>query len=205
MNADVNDKLKGFTEKILSNIENESKQKIEQAAKENTKALETEKQILTKESQAIINNALKKADEESKLILSKANGEMEHALLIKRNEIYKNMEDDIRSMAHQFTKGSEYQTFLYISVDMGISKIDANELHILLKPEDIERFGDNILYSIKDKRGMDLHADLVGTDEDIIGGCIVENTNHSRRVDCTIAALLTERMEIAGRLLLQSL
>lgn len=197
----VEDKLKKFTEGIIRDIENKSAQKIETSISENNEAIKQQEQSLNEKAQDIINSALKKAEVVKKQMVSGAKIEMDRSVLAKRNEIYRTLEKDIKDMSYSFTEEDDYAEFLQKSIASGISRLQASEFNILLKPQDIKKYGSEIISSIKEITHRTVSIDLKETNEDIIGGCILENNNLKRRVDCTLQTMIDDSRERLWKLL----
>lgn len=100
----VNEKLKKFSDEIISRVEDESHQKIAQAQKENDKLLDDARRDANKEADDILTSMRKKAEAERKQIISRASIEMDHAVMIKKERYVQNSHRGYKEYGPQFCK-----------------------------------------------------------------------------------------------------
>lgn len=201
----VEDKLKLFAKIVFEKVEKESEQKVEEFSKNQDQLLESEKRNIIKESENLIKQTKKKAEDKRRQIISKANIDRQHALLKKRKEIFDRAIDDIRNLALLFTNQPEYAAFLEKCISNGLSKIEDLELEILLKTSDIENYGNTIKELLDKYKKPGMTVRIIGTEEDILGGCIFVNSCKTLRVDCSMASVIEDNRGLIGRTLMDNL
>jgi len=201
----VEDKLMVFSESIIKKVEKDSEQKLHEFSLKYNKLLNEERQRILAEAEVILEQMKKKAEAEKKQIILKASMEKEHVFLIKKKDIFDIVVKDIKKIAALYTKKSEYENFLKICINDAISYIKSEEVIIILKTEDAERYSEDILSFIAKMWSGKIKASIDITDEDILGGCIAENLEHSIRADCSLEALIRGSSELIGKLLMENL
>lgn len=201
----VDDKIKLFAKVVFEKVQKESDLKVIRFTAENDKYLEEEKDRIMKESQAAINQAKKKAETKKNEIISKANMEGQHELLRKRKELYDQAVDDIRKMAESYTLKPEYAGYLEGCIREGLSRIDARDIVIYLKPEDILNFGNKINEMADRYKTEGSVVSIKETTMDILGGCILEDGAGTMRVDCSMSSAIDENRSLIGKELMDNL
>jgi len=201
----VESKLKSFSENIIKRVQEDSEKRLREFSIKNNELLEKEKEQVLKEAEAIIERMKTKAQSEKQQIISKAYIEKEYAILQKKKEIFQRVIKDIKNMAEEFTLRPEYVDFLESCIDNGLSQIKGKEANIFFKPQDIERYRENICSFINKKYDSIINTHILPTDEDIIGGCIVQNSENTIRIDCSITSLIIDNQEFIGRTLMDGL
>lgn len=203
--ATVEGKLKLFARVVFEKVQKDSDEKVIRFTTEYDKYLTEEKEKILKESQAMVEQARKKAEAKKYEIIAKANTGAQHELLKKRKEIFDQVVDDLRNMAENYTSRPEYAGYLEKCIRDGLSRLNTKDVVIYLKPRDISNFGNKINEIINKYKAADTVVSVKETSSDILGGCVLENGEGTMRVDSTMASVLEENRGLIGRELLDNL
>lgn len=201
----VEDKLKLFAKIIFEKLESDSEQKVAEFTKTHDQMLEQEKKNILKESENLIKQSRKKAESKKKQIISKANIDRQHALLKKRKELFDKLLENLRAMASDYTTQPEYVSFLEKTISNSLSRIDADEVVIQFKQQDIERYGDKINGFIDKYKSKNTHVRVEQTHNEILGGCVCEDKDKTLRIDCSMASIIDENRALIGKMLMDNL
>lgn len=201
----VDDKLKLFAKIIFENVERESERKITESAKSQEMALEAERQKIMKESEDLLKQAQRKAEDRKRQIISKANIDKQHTLLKKRKEILDRTIEDIKGLAVAFTSREEYLPFLERCIESGLSRLEAREAVALFCKHDMEMYGEAVKSFINKYKKPDVSIAIQETNEEILGGCIYEDAGETIRIDCSIASIIEDNKGLIGNMLMDNL
>lgn len=201
----VENKLKSFSESIIKRVQEDSEQKLGAFSENNHEQLEKERVNVLREAEAIIEQIKVKAETEKQQIISKANIEREYTLLMKKKDIFERIVKEIKGMAHEFAASPRYGGFLESCIDKGLSRIKGREATLLFKSSDIEGHRNRIAGFINRKYAGTIDIHIAAADEDIIGGCIVQNKENTLRIDCSLSRLISDNEELIGKSLMDSL
>lgn len=201
----IDDKLKLFAKIVFEKVEKESEQKVMDFTKEQDQLLEAEKRNIVKESENLIKQTKKKADDKKRQILSKANIEKQHTLLKKRKEIFDRILDDIRELALAFRGEKEYLIFLEKCISSGILKLQTQDALCLVSRYDIDNYGGliNDMIEKHSKPGITITVDSI--EEEILGGCIFEDKEKTMRIDCSMDSVIEDNKGLIGSILMDNL
>lgn len=201
----VNEKLKSFADDIIKRVEEDSKKRMDQAYEENAAYLDRVRSEAEKEADSILKAMEKRAQEEKNQIISRAKIEMEHYILQKKNELYKKAIEDIMALAYEFKLTPDYAHFLEKCVSSGISRLNEKTFRVLLTREDVKKYGNAVRAHLKAINDAAINGNVEGIDEEIIGGCILENGERTRRIDCSLITMINDSIDMIGNMLLEKL
>jgi vacuolar-type H+-ATPase subunit E/Vma4 len=205
MMTTIHDKLKVFADEIISKAEKDSEKEMSETAGKNSTLMEQERANALKEADSIVNDMKKRAEAERAQIIAKADIDRQHAFLVKKKYIFDRVMEDIFSMAEDFTSEAGYAVFLQSSLKEALSRIKGKEVNLFLKSEDIEKYRSMIMETVNKYAAGGMAAAVQKTDMNILGGCICENAQSTRRIDCTLIALIDESKALVGRMLYDNL
>lgn len=201
----VEDKVKLFARIILEKVESSSEQRVVEFAAHSNRELEQEKRIVLKESENMINQMKRRAEAKKRQIMSKAQIDSQHALLKKRQDLFELLVSDIRKMAEDFIMQPSYTGFLEKSIKNALMQIEASQIMLLFRGQDILRFKDEINRAVDKYKKSGAKVKIEETDRDIIGGCICEDSDRTMRVDCSMASLIDDNRGLIGKVLVDNL
>jgi vacuolar-type H+-ATPase subunit E/Vma4 len=205
MMTTIHDKLKVFADEIISKAEKDSVKEMSETTAKNSTLMEQERANALKEADSIVNDMKKRAEAERAQIIAKADIDRQHAFLVRKKYIFDRVMEDIYSMAEDFTSEAGYAVFLENSLKEALSRIKGEEVNIFLKSEDIEKYRPMIMETVNKYTAGGMAAAVKKTDMNILGGCICENAQSTRRIDCTLIALIDESKALVGRMLYDNL
>jgi vacuolar-type H+-ATPase subunit E/Vma4 len=200
----VEDKLNTFSKGIIDKVKKEAEQKLGEAREKSESLFDAEKRKAEKEVFEILEQAKKQAESEKNRIISKALMDKDRAVLIKQKELFERFLDYLGKLAREYTQSSEYLDFLEKCIRNGLASIDSAEGTVLITPGDEKEYGDRIRLLMEN---MPEHKNFKtgNVNEDIIGGCIIENGVMSVRTDCSLAALIDDCKESIGRQMMNNI
>jgi vacuolar-type H+-ATPase subunit E/Vma4 len=201
----VEEKLKAFSKSILEKVQNESEHRLSKFIGQNEELIERERQQALKESKEIIEKARVNAESQKQQIISKARMDMKQTILRKKNEIYEKVISDIRSKAVEFTSRPEYIGLLEKFIDTGISRLNSGDIIVLIKPQDIQRYGDQLSKFALKYQSSGINVSIDKADDSILGGCICRTMDGTLRTDCSMASAIDENRELIGSILMDNL
>lgn len=203
--ATIDDKLKLFTKVVLEKVQKDSEQRINKFTGEHDKYLKDAKEKITKESEEIKNQTKKKAEAKKNLVISRANIDGQRELLEKKKELFDHTIMDIRKMAEDYTSKPEYADYLEKCIKNGLSRFDTKNIIVYLKPSDISNLRDKINKAINKYKAAGMVVTLKETTMDIIGGCVLESSEGTMRVDCSMSSVIEGNRGLIGRELIDNL
>jgi V/A-type H+-transporting ATPase subunit E len=201
----VDDKLKLFAKIVFEKVEKESAEKVADSTKNHDQLLEIEKQNIMKEADNLIRQTKKKAEDKRKQIISKANIERQHTLLKKRKEIFDRTVEDIKGLAVSFTGQNDYLAFLEKCIKNALSQMDAKNADVLVTKLDAGRYHNEISVFLGKYKKQDMTVNIHETDEEILGGCILEDIHKTIRIDCSMASIIDDNKVLIGNMLMDNL
>lgn len=201
----IDDKLKLFARIVFEKVEKDSELKVEEFTKEQDELLESEKKNIIKESENLIKQTRKKAEDKKRQILSKANIEKQHTLLKKRKELFDRAVEDIKGLALEFRSRKEYVPFLENSIMNGILKLQTDDVLCLVSSYDFQNYGPLINEMIQKYNKPGISITVLPTEEEILGGCIFEDKLKTVRIDCSMASVIEENKGLIGSILMDNL
>lgn len=201
----VDDKLKLFAKMVFDKVEKDSEKTVSEFTDQQDKLLEEERLSLLKQSEDMLKQYRKKAEDRKKQILAKANIDRQHAILIKRKEIFDGVVQDIKNLSVSLTNDSLYIPFLEKCISTGFLKLDGREIEMLFTTRDMNKYREEIDGMINKYKSPDLSVTVNSTGEEIIGGCIFQNIDRTFRIDCSMSSLLDESKELIGKVLMDNL
>ncbi|KPU43786.1 V-type proton ATPase subunit E [Oxobacter pfennigii] len=195
----VEDKLKSFSDEIIKQVEADSKVKLQEFYDHSKRDIETEKKNILKEAHKKIEDMKLKSEAQKKQIISKASIDKDYELLKKRDEIFQRVFADIKKIAEDYVKSEEYEGFLLNCIDKGLSFVNAKEAVLILTHGDLEKHKEKIVSYLKNKRPDYINIKAEEGEDDMLGGCIVENKMRTLRWDFSIAAMIDNNRELIGK------
>lgn len=192
----IEDKLDIFYKLVFKNEQENAKVRLGDVEKEHKDILEDKILELEKIKQQTIDRKRSLAQIQKNEMISKAIGEDKHKLLIKREELLKDLINSLHIRAIEFTKTAQYRQYMLKKVKYALGLLDEKDIIINLKKEDKERFQNDLLQmSIKD--GKNVYFDLLTGDT--IGGFIITDKERSYSLDNTFKTIINQNRYKIGK------
>lgn len=194
--ATIEDKIKLFSKIVYEKAQEEEQSKLEEFEKEKEKTLEKEKIKLEEKKSSAMEETRKKAALKVNEIIAAVKVQSQNEVLeAKRNmidEIMKELNDKLEN----FTLSEDYHDFLIKQAMSSTSDLEEGSFILELTHRDFEKYGDEIKekVSVSDNKNFEIEE----SDEEMIGGLILESTSHKFRINNSLAARLMEYKEKVG-------
>ncbi|KDR94781.1 H+-ATPase subunit E/Vma4 [Peptoclostridium litorale DSM 5388] len=202
----LEDKLELFTKMVYEKLHTDSEWKLKKMKEENERRLLEKKAQLTQQAEEIYEDLLQRGELKKSEIISQAQTKGRKKTLLKLNEFVDIIVGDIYAMGGDFTKGQEYEDFLYSRIRQAFDEIPPNGgVVIYIRDEDRQMHMGMIEKAIKDSGGDVESVKFGEMQPGCIGGVIMQDENGFFRIDSSIASIIEESRDMVGRLVYEYL
>lgn len=202
----IEDKINLFASILFEKVDKQSEEKLEQANKYIDERYSAVKERIQDVSRQIIAERVRKSEVKSTQIISKASIEAKQNLLNKKEELLNKTIKDLRGIVYNYVQTPEYSDFLQHAIEQVFSGLQKEQqLLFYFTPDDLQKYAGLIRNTIIGNLQTNAVFTLHETDRDIIGGCMCQNNQNTRRVDYTMAALLEDKRDIIGQIVMDNL
>lgn len=199
MSVSIEDKIELFRNVIYREIE-ESVSEKELKAKEE---FEREKSRLLAEVEAkrksIIEEAVNKAEKEKQHVIAKANAEVYHQVLARKQQFISEMKEQLMQKAVNFTMDEGYRSYLSNCLNRAAEAMEGLEsVRLYFTQKDMENLGEFINQEVSASK-LKGKCILKEAANSILGGFYAEDGKQEIQVDYTFRSLIEDNHELIGR------
>ena len=198
----LEDKLDIFYKVVFKEEEEKCKMALEELEKRNSLTLEEKKVELEKKKEETIARRKHLAETQKNEMLSKAIQENRGKILVKREEILRDLISSLENKAKEFVSSKDYKDFVVNKIVSVIKEIDEKEIVIGLLEKDKLNLEESILQLGKDNN-KDISFNIITSD--IIGGFILSDKDRSYNLDNSFKTIIEENKYLIGKRLYSSL
>ncbi|WP_353094929.1 V-type ATP synthase subunit E [Tissierella praeacuta] len=201
----LDDKLDIFYKVIFKEEEEKCKKTLEELEAKNNSILEEKKIELEKKRDEIINRKRMLAETQKNEMVSKATQENREKILVKREEVLKDLISSLEDKARKFVLSNDYNDYndyILSKITDIIKEVPEKEIIINVIEADKERFQDSI---IKIGKENNKNISLGITSSDIIGGFTLSDKDRNYNLDNSFKTIIEENKYLIGKKLYSSL
>lgn len=194
--ATIEDKIKLFSKIVYEKAQEEEQKKLDEFEKEKEKAIEKEKSILEEKKSSAMEETRKKTALKTNEIMASVKVQSQNELLEAKRNMIDEIIKEIRNKLESFVLSEDYHDFLMKQALASTADLEEGSFILELTHRDFEEYSNEIKekISVSDNK----HFEIEETDEEMIGGLIVESTSHRFRINNSLAARLMEYKEKVG-------
>jgi V/A-type H+/Na+-transporting ATPase subunit E len=192
--------ISAISDEVVGDAQREAEAAILAAEKEAKEALQTAKREADEKYRELVGHAKAKAESERRKIASVTEVEMRNRLLASKEELVDAAFEKAIAKFRSFVETDEYKIYLVKLIEEVARKIGQKDLVVEVKAADASWLTQETLKSLSEK----LHAELklVKSNEQFIGGCIIQTGDGKIIYNSTIDTMLDElkptlRVEVA--------
>lgn len=167
--SNVDEKLDHFSEAILSKAAKEKKEILDRAYNKRNKLLDEKELEFLEEAYNRIQEGLRKIKKHKNEIISRSIMDSKRELLNIREEITNKVFKQVEERLAKYTETPEYEDYLIKLIESYIEKINSDEYKIIISSTD----------KSKEELLSSKFNNVVVSDDDFIGGCVVQNVSHN--------------------------
>jgi len=182
------EKLVRFSDMVMQDAYRMKKERIRQAEKEKQELISKSEIRYLQQAYEKIQDAIRKLDKVNNEEISKAIIESKEALFNRRDEIINAVFDNVRKRLVEFVNGKDYPAFMEEELKAAIRDAGEGKLTVTVNENDVALFE-----KIRTKLGAAF--DIQASDDDIIGGFTIMNTDRGLFWDHTYLSRLGEERE----------
>lgn len=194
--ATIEDKIKLFSKIVNERIHDEKQKDFDKFEAEKNEIINKKKQALEEKRQEILHDVSKKVQLKYNEAISKEKMENQSAVLELKKKFIENSISEVKSKLIEFRNSKEYGDFLISITRKTLKNIEAGDYIILISEEDMNNYGELLQKELENFNYSNFTIEK--TDEDIIGGIIVQSRSGKYRINASFALKLEECGEIAG-------
>lgn len=194
--ATIEDKIKLFSKIVYEKAQEEEQKKLDEFEKEKEKAIEKEKSMLEEKKSSAMEETRKKTALKTNEIMASVKVQSQNELLEAKRNMIDEIISEIRNKLEGFVLSEDYHDFLMKQALVSSADLEQGSFTLELTHRDFEKYGSEIKekISISDNKYFEIEE----TDEELIGGLIIESTSHRFRINNSLAARLMEYKEKVG-------
>lgn len=194
--ATIEDKIKLFSKIVYEKAKEEEQKRLDEFEKEKEKTLENEKSRLNEKKSSAMEETRKKAALKVNEITAAVKVESQSEVLEAKRNMIDEIMKELRNRLEDFTLSKDYHDFLLKQALKSTADLEEGSFILGLSHKDFEKYGNEIKekVSASDKK----HFEIEESDEELIGGLIIESTSHKFRINNSLAARLMEYKEKVG-------
>lgn len=192
----IEDKLDIFYKLVFKNEEAKAQERLENIEIQHKKILDEKILELERIKNQSINRRKNLAEIQKNEMISKAIGEDKHKLLIKREELLKDLINSLQIRTVEFTKTLEYSEYMLKKLKHTLNGLDEKDIIIKLKKEDKDKLQKELL-EIAKKFKKNLFFE--GLNNDSIGGFIIMDKDKTYSLDNSFKSIIEENRYKIGK------
>lgn len=182
------EKLGKFSEMVMQDAYRKKNERIRQAEQEKQELIAASEIQYLQKAYEKIQEAVKRFDKEYNEEISKAIVESKEAMFNRRDEIVRSVFDNVKKRLQEFVKGNEYPAYIQERLAAAAREAGEGKILVTVNEEDMALFGE-----IRSRLGVDF--ELAESDEDIIGGFLITNSDKGLVWDYTFLSRLNRERE----------
>lgn len=186
----IKDGLSAIAKEVIGDVQKEAEAIILAAEKEAKETLRVAKEQADKNSQAIINEAKAKAENEKRKTASVTQEELRNRLLQTKEGLIDAAFDNALIKFKEYVETKDYRVYLLKLIEEATKRIDQKNLVVQLNAKDTTWLTQEILNQLSKKSGYKLKFSK--ETEDFIGGCKIQTVDGKITYDSTIDGRLQE-------------
>jgi V/A-type H+/Na+-transporting ATPase subunit E len=199
----IEDKIKLFSRIIYEQVQEEEKQKFYSFDAEKALWLEEKKRSLEQKYGKSLAETRKKAEIKANELLSREKTAFRKDILAVKDALVEETVSAVKGLLAAFTGSEEYREFLFAQVKSIVYSLEKGSYIMYLNIKDKERLGDEILRSLEGINGISVRLEAAA--QDVIGGIILEDEEHSFRLDSSLSTKLQEYKQHIGIAVMEAL
>lgn len=204
MPVTVEGKLELFKKVLFEHIEEEWSGKRNKFQETMEQKLNEKKKEYEKQIKAIKEDGESRAESRRKSVLSKVQGDADYEIMKKKEELFKELTENLINWSREFIKGDKYKAFLQKNIEHSLNVMEGNNLLLSFTDRDISELGSFIREQMN-MFGGQRKIELTTGSGDIIGGFTIEDRDSGIMADFSIKTLIDEGKEFMGKLLYEKL
>ena len=196
----IDDKIKLFRDVVFNKIREEKKSEYEEIDKLREEKIQKLKEELAKKENEVINEASKKAALKSQEVVAKEKLNRQHAILKLKENMIDELNDALIAKLRDYVLTEEYSDGLNNALEKALSELHEGNYLVYVSESDYEKLYKSYSGLIAKFTGLrtGVKTELVKSEEDLIGGFIIENKDGRNRFDNSFATLLKDNRELIG-------
>lgn len=190
--SSIQEKLEHFNDVILKDAIAERDRILESTRTQMEERISQEKRKFQEQAEGLFKKEVALAENAKNTMVSRAIIESRLQLIKAREEILQTVLNDAEKVLKEFVCGEEYLQYLSRQIKQSCSLAGEGELVVYITSKDLARFS-AALEDIKEE--LPDNTAFVGVDDDIIGGCRVQNLARDMVVNNTLSEKLKAGMD----------
>lgn len=192
----IEDKIKLFSKIVSERIQAEKQAELDEFDSQKKDVIESKKHELEEKRNIVLKEASKKVQLKYNEIISREKLEKQSAVLELKKTFISDLTKEVRLRLGQYVKRDEYENFLVELIKETVSSIENGDYIIFISEEDKKNYTKRLEWELKAFENMNFT--IKATDEDIVGGIIIQSVSGKFRIDASLASKLEEYREIIG-------
>ena len=192
----IEDKISLFSKIIYDKVNEEKEEKLEAFSFEAEKRIKAEKEKIDELRKSLQIEVQKKSNIRANEIVAKEKLNKQRDVLLLKDKLIKDALEDVKEKLVKFVSSAEYKQYFVNTLRRTLKGIDKGSYYILVLKRDYEKFQSEI--EVIGDEYRDLHTKIRISEEDFIGGLILEDFEGKFKIDNSIYSKLQESKEIIG-------
>ncbi|OLS03639.1 V-type ATP synthase subunit E [Tissierella creatinophila] len=198
----IEDKLDIFYKLVFKNEEEKAQERLENIEIQHKRILNDKIVELEKMKEQNINRRKNLAQIQKNEMISKAIGEDKRKLLIKREELLKDLISSLEIKAKEFTSTIEYREYMLKRLKDTLKESDEKDIIIKLNKEDSKKLQKELLEVAKE---FNENLSFEELNKDAIGGFVITDKAKTYSLDNSFKSIIEENRYKIGKELYTSL
>ncbi len=202
----IEQKIILFSRLIYQIMNANFKEVLQNLESEHDKRFEESKRDIDMQVKKIISSAHKKRD----LEISKINGTLkinekrEH--MLEKEKYYDKFMAKLEAYIKEFVKGEAYKDYMLKLINgIGLKDSEIKNLNLFMTKDDYSKYSDLLSNELKKLGYKEENYKIEITNQDIIGGFVLEDNINNFKVDLSIRSLLEENQDYIMKVLFEAL
>ncbi len=200
----VEEKLEVFTKLVYNKVRNKCEKELADMHNKSKQEFEAKREEIRKKAEVLIKKSINKGKKEKNDIIMRSKQQSQKNILNYQKKIFTQLLEEITIEAKKIVKTDIYDKYIESSIRKIVISSKEEMTFYIIKDE-VGKF-ENFLKEYEVKYNLKLRNYKIDyTNDDIIGGFIVENKDKTIRIDLTILTLIEDSKAYIGRILYDNL
>lgn len=201
----VEEKLEVFTKLVYNKVRNECEIELADMHNKSKQEFEAKREELRKKAKVLIKKSINKGKKEKNDIITRAKQQSQKNILNYQKNLFTQLLEEITIEAKKIVKTDIYDKYIESSIRKIVISFKEEEMTFYIIKDEVGKF-ETFLKEYEVKYNLKLRNYKIDyTNDDIIGGFIVENKDKTIRIDLTILTLIEDSKAYIGRILYDNL
>lgn len=201
----IEEKLNLFSKHVFEDIKKIQEEKLKKIEEHNKEQMDEHRKRIEKEKREYAEKKIEVEKQKNDKRISQKKGQIKKDIMLKRNELFNELIDDITYKLREFVNNDEYKEYLKNSLEKTLIELNSeNDIEVQISESDIKN-KKYIKDIIKENGFKEENINIIESDGDIIGGVILIDKNNRISLDISLLEKLNESKEYIGNVFYETL